>query len=418
VSFDPADSAPSGPTGVSGAGVDILRLCARPKRVGEERERLRRRLAGMGDWGGFGGRAIEEGVAQLAYRALKEHADVVPGPVLEELKRAYLGAAVRYLRLASELRPVVRDLAGRGFRFAFTKGIRLAEPIYGDFALRAFSDIDMVVHEADGAAIEAALEEMGFSGNPVKVGGTDGEPPEAGRAARASMLRTHSPYYLKDKLAIEIHYDLLGLQIAPAAADEIWAGVGAVGLEGAFAIPVMSLEHELCHLCLHLMQHSYSRLIWLADVAEIAGRPDLDWGRVAEICRTEGIGAPVHYGLHLTDRLWPGAVPREPLETLRPGPFQRALCRLFWPEGKVRAREKLMTFPYFLPSFFALLSRRDLGTAVRMVWRAVFPPRAWIAHYHKVEAGTMRGALKLAWHYAWRVQRPFTLVARRLLRLE
>ena len=32
------------------------------------------------------------------------------------------------------------------------------------------------------------------------------------------------------------------------------------------------------------------RLIWLTDIAEVAARPELDWGRVRAICRREGNG--------------------------------------------------------------------------------------------------------------------------------
>jgi hypothetical protein len=161
------------------------------------------------------------------------------------------------------------------------------------------------------------------------------------------------------------------------------------------------------------MEHSYSRLIWLTDIAELVSRHGLDWDKLKATCRREGIGAPVYYGLFLADRLWPGAIPREALGGLRPGPVQRGILELFWPVTKVRARRLSLIFPFFMPTFFALIGRKDPGLLIRTVLRTLFPPRAWVAHYY----GTGLGTLRLAGHYLWRIQRPFVLVARRLLRL-
>jgi len=390
---------------------EVLLVCARRARSDGEKARLRRLLEAKADWSGFVRTAVDEGVVQMAYLALKEHADLVPGEVIENLRRYYYLSAARYLRLRGALRPVVEDLSRRGFRFAFTKGIRLAEPVYGDFALRSFTDIDLMVHPGDGAGVEAALAGLGFERDAE-----EGEKGEPWGETRELMLRTYSPFFRKGDLLVEVHYDALGLQIPLVAGEEIWAGAGQVDLGGT-SLPVLSLEHELCHLCLHVMQHSYARLIWLTDIAEVAGRPGFDWKRLASICRREGIGAPVYHGLFLADRLWPGAAPGDALDGLRPGPFQRALCGLFWPAEKVRARGKPVFFPYFMPSFFALIRRGDPGFFVRMVGRTVFPPRAWVARYYGFEGGALRGTLQLAGHYLWRVQRPFALVARRLLKL-
>lgn len=420
------------------ACAELLLLCARVTRSAADKERLRRLLNEPRDWTAFFKSALDGGVSMLAYRALKEHGDSVPAGTIDLLRRCYYQSAARYLRIRQALRPVVEELERRGLRFAFTKGIRLAELVYGDFALRAFEDVDLAARPGDGPAIEAALAEMGFTTGAVETAGTNAGAREKGAsAARPAPVPeaglAHSPHYRKGDLLVEVHYDALGLQIPLVDGKEVWDGVGTVDLEG-WRLPVFSIEHELCHLCLHVMEHSYARLVWLTDIAEVAGgarggegegptgkgleRKGPDWNRVAAICLKEGIGTPVYYSLYLAERLWPGTLPREALERLRPGRALRAACNMFWPAQKIRARKPLVTFPYFLPSFFALVGRRDLGGAVRMIGRTVFPPRSWVAHYYRIEAGSLRGALRLAGHYAWRALRPFAVVARRLLHLE
>jgi hypothetical protein len=383
---------------------EILILCARLNRAERENALLSRLLSEPLDWPGLIRSAVADGVAVLAYRAFKEYQDRVPREALEQLKGFYYGNAARYLRLRASLGPLIRELSSRGFRFAFTKGIRLAGSVYEDFALRPFTDIDLLVHPRDGARIEAALGELGF-----KLDGEGG----AGLAKEKQLvLRTYSPYFRRDELLLEVHYDALGLQIPLASEEDVWAGVCDIEI-GGFRIPVLSTEDELCHLCLHVMEHSYSRLIWLTDIAELVSRHGLDWDKLKATCRREGIGAPVYYGLFLADRLWPGAIPREALGGLRPGPVQRGILELFWPVTKVRARRLSLLFPFFMPTFFALIGRKDPGLLIRTVLRTLFPPRAWVAHYY----GTGLGPLRLAGHYLWRIQRPFVLVARRLLRL-
>jgi hypothetical protein len=161
------------------------------------------------------------------------------------------------------------------------------------------------------------------------------------------------------------------------------------------------------------MQHSYCRLIWLTDIAEFVSRPGLDWDKVHAVCRREGIRTPVYYGLFLADRLWPGAVAPDVLSGLKPGFLQGILLKLFWPEDKVRSRRLPLFFPFFMPTFFALIGRKDAGLFIRTIFRILFPPRAWVAHYYAIKPGSLR----IVGHYIWRIQRPFVLIARRLLRL-
>ena len=249
---------------------EFLVLCSRLNRTERERALLRGLLDDAPDWPRIIRRAAEDGVILLVYRALKEFGDLIPREVLDELRPYYYRGTARYLRLRNSLGAVARELSGRGFRCAFTKGIRLAESVYVDFALRPFADIDLLVHPGDGAGIEAALAELGFK---VDAGGEDGLADEE----RQLVLRTYSPYFRKGDLLLEVHYDALGLQIPLASGKDLWAGVYDIEI-GGFSIPVLAPEYEICHLCLHVMQHSYGRLLWLTDIAEFVSRPGLDWG--------------------------------------------------------------------------------------------------------------------------------------------
>ena len=181
---------------------------------------------------------------------------------------------------------------------------------------------------------------------------------------------------------------------------------------GAEAL-VFPPEAELCYLCLHAQQHSYQRLIWLVDIAEMASRRDLDWDKVGEICAGLKVHAPVFQGLCLADALWPDTVPRAVLSRLSPGPLTRRALRFFWPAADVARRRTPFAWPYYMPTLFSLWERRAPGLAARTVHDIFFPPGPWLAGARKRPERSAR----LYFQYARRISRPFGLAARRLVKM-
>jgi hypothetical protein len=202
-----------------------------------------------------------------------------------------------------------------------------------------------------------------------------------------------------------LHFPSLG-------ADGFWTSAGRLRVRGTEAL-VLPAENELCYLAVHAQQHSYQRLVWLADMAALAERPGLDWDWIVRIAREARIKGPVHHGLRLTEAFWPGSVPAEGLAGLRPGPLEAAGLRLLWPEAATAARAAGSAWPYYMPSVFSLWERRDPVLAARTLGEIFFPPRAWLASTTGVEAGSPR----LYGRYIERLFRPAVTAARRFLRL-
>ncbi len=116
--------------------------------------------------------------------------------------------------------------------------------------------------------------------------------------------------------------------------------------------------------------------LWLADIARLALRVGLDWKWVCRIAQAERIKGPVFYGLHLAETLWPGSVPPEARQDLRPGPVESAGLRLFWPPAATASRSVAPAWPYDMPLLFSLWERRDPVLAARTLGRIFFPPKA------------------------------------------
>jgi len=382
----------------------LLVLCARPQ-PGPEALAEARILLGQGIvWGPLLRRAEEEGVLPLLYWNLREKPGAAPPDVLEQLKLGYLRGLLRNSRLSKQLEPFLREMKASALGAVLTKGPRLAFSVYPDPALRPFWDVDFVVPRPAWPEIAAVLARLGF------------EEARAGEAAplpaAAGVDWTYSPYFRKGDLVLEFHFNIFGLHF-PVVAER--AGLPAprpMAFHGTEAL-VFTPEAELSYLCLHAQQHSYERLIWLVDIAELASRRDLDWDKVGAVCTGLKVHAPVFHGLCLANALWPGTVPLGALSRLRPGPSARRALRFFWPAADVVRRRPPYAWPYYMPTLFSLWERRAPGLAVRTVRDILFPPGPWLAGARKRPERSAR----LYVQYARRIGRPFGLAARRLVRI-
>ena len=384
----------------------LLVLCARPS-PGPEAKAEAARLAGsVRDWDGALAKADGEGLLPLLYWNLRDDPGPVPAAVMDTLRRAFLRNLARNTQAYRELEPFLEAVRRAGLRAALTKGGRLALDVYPDIALRPFWDIDFVVHPADRVRLTRVLAGLGFAETPAAA------PARAGDG-RHGIDWTYSPYFRKGSLFIELHAHPLGLHFPSRDADGFWSSAGRLKVRGTEAL-VLPAENEMCYLAVHAQQHSYHRLVWLADIALMAGRPGLDWDWIARIARDSRIKGPVHHGLHLAGALWPGSVPAEGLASLRPGPIEAAGLRLLWPEAATASRAPAPDWPYYMPSLFSLWERRDPVLAMRTLSEILFPPRAWLAS----ATGVPTGSPRLYGRYLGRLLRPAVTAARRLLRTE
>ena len=370
-------------------------LCSRPAPGPGAREEVLRLAGSVRDWDRALGKAEEEGILPLLYWNLRDNPGAVPAAVLETLRRSFLRNLARTAQVYRELELFLESVRRRGLRAALTKGGRLALDLYPEPALRPFWDVDFIVHPSDWPALKKILAALGFSAS----GDGGGDPPLDG---------AYSPYYRKNSLFLEFHFTPLGLHFRNRGEDGLWSSASRLSVRGTEAM-VLPAEHELCYLCIHAQQHSYQRLVWLSDIAELASRPGLDWDRVLKISRVERIKGPVFYGLHLANTLWPGAVPPGPMAELLPGPFERAGLRILWPEAATAARRAAPAWPYYMPSLFSLWERKSPGLAARTLRDILFPPRAWLA----ATCGLPPNSLRLYGRYVDRILRPVLTAAKR-----
>ena len=85
---------------------------------------------------------------------------------MDGLRRAYYGNVARNTLLYKELNRILGALQEMGSQSIALKGAALAETVYPSRALRAMSDIDLLVRPDAVERIEAQLLELGYSHQP------------------------------------------------------------------------------------------------------------------------------------------------------------------------------------------------------------------------------------------------------------
>ncbi|MFO7981718.1 MAG: nucleotidyltransferase family protein [Candidatus Aminicenantes bacterium] len=384
--------------------IELLILCSRVELQPNQKTELEKILDQGLDWEKVLKRASQECVPPLVYKNLKPYAEKIPHEVEKKLNETYLRNLGRNIVLLSMLKPVLEAVENKGIKAALIKGARLVHTIYHDIGERYFIDVDFLVYPSDRYKIQKILKDMGF----VQA---SSEHIHHELSKREKKYWTYRPVFRKGKLELELHYNFPGLHMPFSMSQDLWKNVQKIDIEGSPA-QILSPEYELCLLCLHSQQHSYTRLDWFTDMAEMSGEDELDWNKVIEICRKERISASVYYGLYLVNQLWHGTVSKNILSRFYVSFLEKKLLGFFWPVESVKSREQKLLFPMHAPTFFSILSRKRPGLFIKALYDFFFPPRSWVSLYY----GISPNSYKIVIHYLWRLWRPFYLLFHSLVK--
>jgi hypothetical protein len=216
------------------------------------------------DWSEVLRLAEYHGILPLAARNLTEHARGLPPEIERALRSAHEANLRRSLWFSAELARVLQHFERRQLRAVPYKGPVLAQSAYGDLGLRNFSDLDFLISPADFEQAKQALAEIGYRPSSVLT-------PDLAPAVERFCLRTgyeRSFDSAAGKNLVELQWALLpyfyGVDLR---VDDLLARAGRT-VVGGCEMPCLSPEDSLLVLCLHAAKHLWTRLIWLADIAE------------------------------------------------------------------------------------------------------------------------------------------------------
>jgi hypothetical protein len=385
---------------------ELLILCSMDTLAVSAKERIIQFLRSGPDWNEFLEKASLEGVGPRTYSHLKQFSNIIPEDIFSILKGMYIQNAAHNICFSKGLEPLFTDTAGQNMPIAVIKGARLAKSVYSDSNNRPFVDIDLLVHPSALAGLKDKLNILGFAQETSQA-------LEPGQNSLLEQYWTYRPVYKKYRLLLELHTNFPGLHCPFISEKDLWNNLKTLNFIDA-PVPVLSPEYELCLLCLHVQQHSYSRLIWLADIARLVQKENINWEKVIRICRKEGIEASVLWGLHLVGLLWPGTIPEHVLSRFHIGRMEKWFLRFLWPEEDVKSRRATVNYPMHIPTFLALIRRKKLFSALKILLKIYFPPKGWILYYYRIPPNSM----KMFFHYTWRLYRPIFLVSRKIFNIK
>ncbi|MCI0354674.1 MAG: nucleotidyltransferase family protein [Acidobacteria bacterium] len=262
-------------------------------------------LTGGLDWDFFLKLADRHGLVPMLHWHLSRHfPECAPPASARFLAEQFQATVQTNLKLAAELVRVLQLLDANNIPAIPFKGPTLAVTLYGNLALREFSDLDIILHRADILRARDLLLADGY------LAEHDLTP-----AQERFFLNTDCQYTFQKfdgQLRVELHWDIVprycGLRLEPSR----WFERLQTATVASAAVTSLSPEDLLLVLCVHGAKHGWQRMAWIGDVAELLRiYPALNWRRLAEQADAARARRLLGLGLGLAHSLLDAKLPEE-----------------------------------------------------------------------------------------------------------
>jgi Uncharacterised nucleotidyltransferase len=287
---------------------DILCACAIANPSAGQVSCIAKASVSILDWPSFLSFADHHGILPLVARNLVSNARDLPTETALLLQSTYQANLRRNLWFASELSRVEKHFEKRQIPVIAYKGPMLAESAYGDIGLRSFSDLDLLISPSDLLRAKSALSEIGY--RPSQ---------EFSPTVERFFLRTGYERSFDNEAGqnlLELQWSLLprfyaiDFDSADFAFNNLFTRAKPVEICGRM-IPALSPEDSLLALSIHAAKHLWTRLIWIADIAQTLHSQPIDISFVIARARALGIKRIFGVSLWLSNRLLRTALPAE-----------------------------------------------------------------------------------------------------------
>jgi hypothetical protein len=312
----------------------LLLSCARTQLTPEIADRIRS-LVGQGiDWIALIRLAMRHDVMPLLYCSLRQACpDAMPQAILGSLRMRYKAQSEQASRYARELVRVLGILECGGIRALPYKGPALAQRLYGDVSLREFGDLDIMVVERD---VPRALDLIRRSGYQLATPSDADNLPEYIHTNRELQFYSSRAFFdgRPDERAdacpsgaqIELQWRFTArLACVQQDPQRFLQRSEVISLAGA-QVPSLPLEVYLLVLSLHATKHKWEQLKLICDIAQILGRPNLDWKYVLDEAHDLGLKRMLAVGVLLAEDPLGAAIPAPLAQGLRLDSAARALA--------------------------------------------------------------------------------------------
>jgi hypothetical protein len=224
----------------------------------------------------------------------------------------------RNLLFTGELLRLLHLFQQNAIPIAAFKGPVLAHSVYGRISLREFSDLDVIVQEADLSKAEEILAACGYQAD------------FADRHYRSAFVSYQGQYAFRDSnrgLSVDLHWRLSSKGIAfPLQSTEIWPRLEKVTIAGR---TVLTLAHDdlALFLAAHGTKEGWRSLIWVCDFAELLQRlQGIDWEAVLDRAQRSHSSRPLLLAIALASTLLDAPAPKALIDRALGNSAVRALA--------------------------------------------------------------------------------------------
>jgi hypothetical protein len=286
--------------------VDLLLCCARTWSTAHVKVRIEALATQKVNWRLFLHLATSHGVRPLIYQTLHTTCwESLPEPARQELSRFYSANSGKNRFLTGELLHILQLFEAEHILAVPFKGPVLAARLYGDVALREFTDLDILIREPDIPKAREILSKQGYRSKYASSHIT--------RDVNNDELHSAST-----GISVELHWQFSPRRFAPSlAAEHVWNDIEPTEILGQQVWSFSSQEMFL-FLAVHGGKHSWATLKWLCDLAEfIRSNPKLDFPRLFNRAEDLGAARACRLGIFLAAELLQTEVPSKVLSEAR-----------------------------------------------------------------------------------------------------
>lgn len=298
---------------------ELLVCCARTSLTQEEIVRIRSVVQENMDWQYVIKMAQRHGVMPLFYKSLSSACpEAVPPAIMETLQKHYQANGQRNLFLTGELIKLLHLFDSNGIPAFPFKGPALAASVYGNLALRQFSDLDILVQKQDVLKARDLLVSFGY---------TPGFQFEEAQAEALLKYQYELPFAHKNgRIFVELQWELVPRYLkCNFVSQHLWKHFKPVA--GSHSLPTLLPEYLLLMLCIHGTKDFWTKLMWVCDVAELVKvHNELDWDFIMTLGEKIGCRRMLYLGLFLAQDILGTTLPDEVLQDVRSDQTVRRLA--------------------------------------------------------------------------------------------
>ena len=258
------------------------------------------------DWGYIAALAERHKAIPVLYANLGKPgvAEQVPADIRENLRAKYLRIAADNLRIEQRLIEIITLLEEQGVSAVPFKGAVLAQCLYGDPALRQYSDMDILVPSGKVARALEIIQSAGYHPKRLHLSGDQ---------LKRFTGFTKSVDFLDDRgqVKLDLHWRLTMHTRCVYDYEFCRERLTTVSLDRRKVV-CLSPEDMVVFLCVHGTSHNWANADTVLSVAGYIDRyPDLDWTLVEDLADRLDCRRMVRLGLFLARDLFDANLPRK-----------------------------------------------------------------------------------------------------------